>query len=123
MISLNMMEVYICSNKMRNRPVWHTLEEMSQSLDGLENEKDTKEVGIMKELMLVTENDCTGEYEYSESRFSKLYKEHLWMDNMMRSSFLYTLDRLLEMRGFQVTRPVIGPHEDYDWEPFEDLVK
>jgi hypothetical protein len=77
----------------------------------------------MKELQLVNENDCTGEYEYSESRFSKLYKEHLWMDNMMRSSFLYTLDRLLEMRGFQVTRPVIGPREDYDWEPIEDLVK
>ena len=117
----NIMEVYICSNKMRNRPVWHTREEMSQSFDSLE--KNTKAMGIMKELQLVNENDCTGEYEYSESRFSKLYKEHLWMDNMMRSSFLYTLDRLLEMRGFQVTRPVIGPREDYDWEPIEDLVK
>jgi hypothetical protein len=106
---------------MRNCPVWHTLEEMSQSFDSLE--KNTKAMGIMKELQLVNENDCTGEYEYSESRFSKLYKEHLWMDNMMRSSFLYTLDRLLEMRGFQVTRPVIGPREDYDWEPIEDLVK
>jgi hypothetical protein len=42
--------------------VWRTLEEMSQSLDGLENEKDTKEVGIMKELMLVKENDYTTEY-------------------------------------------------------------
>jgi hypothetical protein len=120
----NIKEVHICSRNMRNRPVWRTLEEMSQSLDGLENEKDTKEVGIMKELMLVKENDYTGEYEYSESKFSKLYKEHLWMDSMMRSSFLYTLDRLLEMRGFRVIRPekpeVIGT---YNWDPTKDSVK
>jgi hypothetical protein len=116
------MEVYICSNKMRNCPVWHTLEEMSQSFDSLE--KNTKAMGIMKELQLVNENDCTGEYEYSESRFSKLYKEHLWMDNMMRSSFLYTLDRLLEMRGFQVTRSEITEVSGtYDWDPIEHLVK
>jgi hypothetical protein len=106
---------------MRNGPEWPTLEEMSQSFDSLE--KNTKAMGIMKELQLVNENDCTGEYECSESTFSKLCKEHLWMDNMMRSSFLYTLDRLLEMRGFQVTRPAIGTRGDYDWEPIDDLVK
>jgi hypothetical protein len=46
------------------------------------------------------------------------------MDNVMRSSFLYTLDTLLEMRGFQVIRPeiteVIGT---YDWDPIKHLLK
>ncbi len=117
----NIKEVHICNMNMRNCPEWVTLEVMSQSVDSLE--KNTKAMGITKELQLVKENDCTGENEYSESRFSKLYKVHLWMDHMMRSSFLYTRDRLLEMRGFQVTRPVIGTHGDYDWEPIDDLVK
>jgi hypothetical protein len=53
-----MMEVYICSNKMRNRSVWHTLEEMSQSFDSLE--KNTKTMGIMKELQLVNEMTAQG---------------------------------------------------------------
>ena len=106
---------------MRNRPEWatrdvHTFKDMSQSFD--------RDGAIMRELMSVTENRYSGEYEYSEGSFSKVYKEHRWMDNMMRSSFLYTLDTLLEMRGFQVIRPeiteVIGT---YDWDPIKDLAK
>ena len=106
---------------MRNCPEWatrdvHTFKEMSQSFD--------RDGAIMRELMSVTENRYTGEYEYREGSFSKVYKEHRWMDNMMRSSFLYTLDTLLEMRGFQVIRPeiteVIGT---YDWDPIKDLAK
>ena len=100
----NIKEVHICSMNMRNCPEWatrdvHTFKEMSQSFD---SDGDN-----MRELMLATENKYTGEYEYSESSFSKVYKEHQWMDNVMRSSFLYTLDTLMAMRGFQVIRPEI----------------
>jgi hypothetical protein len=106
---------------MRNCPEWatrdvNTFKEMSQSFDS-----DGK---TMRELMSSTVNKYTGEYEYTEDSFAKVYKEHRWMDNVMRSSFLYTLDTLLEMRGFQVIRPeimeVIGT---YNWEPIEHLVK
>jgi hypothetical protein len=77
--------------------------------------------------MLVTENDYTEEYEYNEGKFSTIYNEHVWMDNMKRSSFLCTLDRLMEMRGFQVIRPeittAIRALKDYDSAPIEDQDK
>jgi hypothetical protein len=67
----NIKEVHICSRNMRNRPEWstrdvHTFKDMSQSFD--------RDGAIMRELMSVTENKYTGEYEYSEGSFSKFTK-------------------------------------------------
>jgi nicotinamidase-related amidase len=117
----NIKEVHICSMSMRNCPEWatrdvHTFKEMSQSFDS-----DGK---TMRELMSSTVNKYTGEYEYTEDSFAKVYKEHRWMDNMLRSSFLHTLDTLLVMRGFQVIRSEITEVSGtYDWDPIEHLVK
>jgi hypothetical protein len=54
-------------------------------------------------------NKATGEDEYSDSDFSKLYKQALWHDNVMRSAFLHNLDGLLRSRGFDVQRRSIFP--------------
>ena len=55
-----------------------------------------------------TFNEEADEDDYSDTGFSRLYKQALWHDNKMRSSFLYQLDGLLESRGFEVNRRSIS---------------
>ena len=122
----NIKEVHICATNMRNRLIWPTVKEMHHSFDDLK--QNTKAMAIMKDISNCNFNDCTGEFEYSENKFSALYRKDRWLDNVMRSSYIHTLDTLLESRGFQVIRDTIIEYvyaacDPYDWEPIRKLVK
>jgi hypothetical protein len=120
--------VYICATKMRNVPEYSSFEQMCERLDTLKASKATlapegptgpTEVGpknnriestcsTLHELQDVVFNKETDEDDYSDNEFSRLYKQALWHDNRMRSSFLHQLDGLLECRGFKVNRQSIA---------------
>ena len=111
---------------MRNTPEWRTRKEMDASLDGLKGH--IQSMSILRDLRNSTFNACTGTFEYSENKFTELFKKDQWDDNMMRSSYMHNLNRLLESRGFKVIRPSLKKKLEqmqvkYDWAPVKDLVK
>lgn len=111
---------------MRNTPEWRTRKEMDASFDGLKGH--IQSMSILKDLRNSTFNACTGTFEFSENKFTELFKKDQWDDNMMRSSYMHNLNRLLESRGFKVIRPSLKKKLEqmqvkYDWAPVKDLVK
>ena len=110
-------EVFIHATQMKNKPVYSSVETMNWLLDAACRDMP-QSLGpsgvtspaprIMQNLKALQNgpyfNKQTGEDEYSDSEFSKLYKKALWHDNVMRSAFLHNLDRLLTSRGFNVQR-------------------
>ena len=73
-------------------------------------------------------NECTGTFEFSQNKFTDLYKKDQWGDNAMRSSYMYRLSRLSRSRGFKLIRPSLKAklqqmQVKFDWKPIEDLVK
>ena len=122
----NIKRVYICSTGMRNMPEWHTRGQMDASFDGLKG--NIQSMCIMKDLCNSNFNECTGTFEFSENKFTDLYKKDQWDDNVMRSSYMHNLKRLLQTRGFQVICPSLKKkleqmQVEYDWKPIKDLVK
>ena len=112
--------VYIHATQMRNKPVYASFEHMEQCLDAacLDAPKTSgPSLGVtpctVANLRGLQDgphfNKATGEDKYSDSDFSKLYKQALWHDNVMRSAFLRNLDGLLRKRGFDVQRRLIFP--------------
>jgi len=107
-------EVHVSAINMKNMTEFTSYEQMCQRLDTLlaSKAKLTPEalsrVDALQELQDCTFNEATDEDDYSDNEFSKLYKQAIWHDNKMRSSFLYQLDGLLESRGFRVNRRPIS---------------
>jgi len=64
-------------------------------------------VCTLQELQDCVFNEEAGEDDYSDNVFSKLYRQALWHNDKMRSSFLYQLDGLMEIRGFSINRRTI----------------
>jgi len=100
----NIKQVYICSTGMRNRPEWSSQEEMHASFDGLKGNLESMSI-LRDQFSDSTFDECTGMFKFTENRFTDLYKKDRWNDNMMRSSYMHNLDRLLEERGFNVVHP------------------
>ena len=85
-------------------------------------------MSVLKDLSNSNFNECTGTFEFSENKFTALYKKDQWDDNMMRSSYMHNLKRLLQTRGFKVIRAGLKKkleqmQVEYDWNPIKDLVK
>ena len=104
----NIDTVYICASKMINKPQYRTYEEMCNELDSacksLNSSRDIETLHEWQDQRLDSDTndiECT---IYSDNAYSTLYKKALFHDNVMRSSFLYNLDGLLESRGFEVHR-------------------
>ena len=114
-------QVFIHATQMKNAPVYSSVETMNRCLDAACRDvpQSVGPSGVTSTVMPATSrimqnlkalqngpyfNKQTGEDEYSDSEFSKLYKKALWHDNVMRSAFLHNLDRLLTSRGFNVQR-------------------
>ena len=116
-------ELHICSTNMTNRPVWSTVQEMHRSFHDLK--QNTRAMKIMRDISDCRFNECTGDFEYSENKFSKLYMQDRWLDNVMRSSYMHTLETLLTSRGFGVVRAGVPESvcDAYDWEPTQNKVK
>jgi hypothetical protein len=120
----NIKQVYICAQGMHNKPVYPSFEKMSTTLDALcQNSTNSRHTDILQQLQDNKINMKTYTCEYTETEFSTLYKTALFHDNVMRSSFLYMLDGLLERRGFQVIRQPISRQSDkvYNWQGIDDL--
>jgi hypothetical protein len=106
-------EVYICSTRMNNMPEYTSFEQMCQSLDTLRASRSNlapqalAKVCTLQELQDCVFNEEAGEDDYSDNVFSKLYRQALWHNDKMRSSFLYQLDGLMEIRGFSINRRTI----------------
>jgi hypothetical protein len=103
----NIKQVYICSTGMRNRPEWSSQEEMHASFDGLKGNLESMSI-LRDQFSDSTFDECTGMFKFTENRFTDLYKKDRWNDNMMRSSYMHNLDRLLEERGFNVVHPSLN---------------
>ena len=99
---------------MKNKPEFTSFEPMCQRLDALSASKAKlapealSQVAALQELQDRAFNGETDEDDYSDTEFSRLYKQALWHDNIMRSSFQYQLDGLLMSRGFEVSRQSIS---------------
>ena len=122
----NIEKLYICSTGMRNRPTWSTRHDFATSIDSLKNSLES--MHVLNNLRDSSFNECEGTYGYSENSFSELYKMDQWNDNMMRSSYMYNLDRLLQDRGFKVIRPGFRKkleemREQCNWAPIRELVE
>lgn len=127
--------VYIHATQMRNKPVYASVEQMDRVLDDacrdtpkpagpapapvekrsvvqarLHFSKASATMQCLRTLQNGPHfNAASGEDEYSDSDFSRLYKQAIWHDNVMRSAFLHNLDGLLRSRGFDVQARSIFP--------------
>ena len=121
-------EVYVSSIKMKNKPEFTSFEQMCQRLDTLSASKAKlapcalSQVATLQELQDRAFNEETDEDDYSDTEFSRLYKQALWHDNIMRSSFQYQLDGMLMSRGFEVSRQSISQLTDRDVEKAHRLI-
>ena len=121
-------DVYVSSIKMKNKPEFTSFEQMCQRLDALSASKAKlapealSQVAALQELQDRAFNEETDEDDYSDTEFSRLYKQALWHDNIMRSSFQYQLDGLLTRRGFEVNRRSISQLADRDVEKAHRLI-
>ena len=108
----NIKDVRICATGMKNRADHSSFEEMSIGLDTLCRSTsqsrgkayDDRAIDTLQQLQDSKINMTTDTCEYTETEFSRLYKDQLWHENVTRSSFQYMLDGLLELRGFEVVR-------------------
>ena len=113
---------------MKNKPEFTSFEQMCQRLDALSASKAKlapealPQVATLQELQDRAFNEETDEDDYSDTEFSRLYKQALWHDNIMRSSFQYQLDGLLTRRGFEVNRRSISQLADRDVEKAHRLI-
>ena len=81
-------------------------------------------MSVLKDLSNSNFNECTGTFEFSENKFTDLYKKDQWDDNVMRSSYMYNLNRLLRSRGFKVIRPwsaLAGLDMPYENTPYKNF--
>ena len=56
--------------------------------------RDMQTMSTLEDLYNSYLNECTGTFEFSENKFTDLYKKDQWDDNAMRSSYMYRLSRL-----------------------------
>ena len=121
-------EVYVSAIRMKNTPEFTSFEQMCQRLDALSASKAllapeaVSQVATLQELQDRAFNEETDEDDYSDTEFSRLYKQALWHDNIMRSSFLHQLDGLLKSRGFEVNRRSISQMANRDVEKAHRLI-
>ena len=85
-------------------------------------QEEANQVATLQELQDRAFNEETDEDDYSDTEFSRLYKQALWHDNIMRSSFQYQLDGLLTRRGFEVNRRSISQLANRDVEKAHRLI-
>ena len=132
----NIKDVKISATGMKNHQDYASFEEMSIELDELcqgaslsrDKTHNSRDIDTLQHMQDSTINMSTDTCEYTENGFSKLYEIALYHDNVMRSSFLYMLDGLLERRGFKVIRKSIIKRKPADqtvtdWNAMDDLNK